>query len=137
MAIRADYAMALAAQIGGMSAFMGGFAATFLAMLLTLGHRSRACTIAIIASTVAAVALVLALVAATALTAALHPHAPSFDPGRAMLVQGVMGGSFLLGMVALLAGIGASGWTRSRAVGWTTSGLAAFGAIGCVLLLLG
>jgi hypothetical protein len=40
------------------SAFLGGFAATFLAMFLTLGHKSRAATIAIVASTIASVGFV-------------------------------------------------------------------------------
>jgi hypothetical protein len=121
-----DYLAALAAQIGGLSAFLGGFAATFLALFLTLGKGSRAASVAVVGSALASVAFILAVIAATGLTAALHPHAL---PGAITTVQTsrvAMSLSFLVGMAALLVSIGASGWVRSRAMGLTTSGFAAF-----------
>ena len=129
MPLAADYLSTIATQIGSVSAFLGGFAATFLAMFLTLGHKSRASTIAIIASTIAAVAFVVAVIATTALVAALHPHAPHGSAALAGRAQLLMSLSFLAGMLALLVSLGASGWTRSRALGWTTSAIAAIGVV--------
>ena len=127
--LAADYLATIATQVGGISAFLGGFAATFLAMFLTLGHQSRAASIAIGASALASVSFVVAVVATTALVAALHPHAPAGAAASAGIAQLAMGVSFLLGMLALLLSLGASGWTRSRRTGWMTSGIAAVGAI--------
>ena len=112
-----DYLSLLAGQIGATSAFLGGFAATFLAMFLTLGHNSRASTIAVASAAVASVAFVVTVIAATALVAALHPHAPPGAAATAGKAQAVMAAAFLLGMVALLLALGASGWTRSRKTG--------------------
>jgi hypothetical protein len=130
-----DYLAMLAGQIGGMSAFLGGFAATFLALFLTLGTRSRAASTAVVASALAAVAFIVTVIATTALVAAAHPHAPpgaltTMDFGRK-----VMGLSFLLGMAGLLVSIGASGWIRSRPLGWTTSAFAAAALLLAPMLL--
>jgi hypothetical protein len=116
-----DYLAALAAQVGSVSAFLGGFAATFLAMFLTLGHRSRAASAAIAASAVASVAFVVAVIGSTCLIAVLQLIGMS---------------SFLIGMAALLASLGASGWTRSRATGWTTTAIAAIGGLFSFALLV-
>jgi hypothetical protein len=134
--LAADYLSAIATQIGGVSAFLGGFAATFLAMFLTLGHKSRAATIAIVAATIASVGFVVAVIATTALIAGLHPHAPRGAVAVTGLAQMLMAVSFLSGMLALLVSLGASGWTRSRAIGWTTSGIAATGVVLTLLLVL-
>jgi hypothetical protein len=130
-----DYMSTIATQIGGVSAFLGGFAATFLAMFLTLGHRSRAATIAIIASTIASVAFVVAVIATTAVIAKLHPHAPGGASASAGLPQLLMTLSFLTGMLALLVSLGASGWTRSRTIGRATSAIAAVGVVLALLLI--
>lgn len=134
--LAADYLSTLAAQIGSVSAFLGGFAATFLAMFLTMGHRSRAASVAIGASAIASVAFVVAVIGSTALIAMLHPHAPAgmaADVGKAQVLGSL---AFLLGIAALLASLGASGWTRSRRAGWMTSVTAGIGALlACILLV--
>ncbi|WP_213982060.1 hypothetical protein [Sphingomonas sp. dw_22] len=135
MPLAPDFLVTLATQIGGVSAFLGGFAATFLAMFLTLGHESRAATIAITASAIASVAFIVAVVATTALIALLHPHAPAGSAASTGSSQMLMGLSFLTGMLALLVSLGASGWTRSRATGWTTSAVAAIGVVLTLLLV--
>ena len=67
---------ALAAQLASLSAFLGGFAATFLAPLLTLGHQGRLMTISIGFAVTSSVYFIVTVVAATRLTAVLHPEAP-------------------------------------------------------------
>lgn len=136
MPLAADYLSTIATQIGGVSAFLGGFAATFLAMFLTLGHKSRAATIAIVASTIASVGFVVAVIATTALIAGLHPHAPNGAAASTGFAQFMMGLSFLTAMLALLVSLGASGWTRSRRTGWATSGIAGAGGLLALLLVV-
>jgi hypothetical protein len=135
MPLAADYLSTIATQIGGVSAFLGGFAATFLAMFLTLGHKSRAATVAIVASTIASVGFVVSVIATTALIAGLHPHAPHGAIAVAGLAQLLMGICFLTSMFALLVSLGASGWTRSRAIGRTTSAVAGVGGVLTLLLV--
>lgn len=130
-----DYLSALAAQIGGLSAFLGGFAATFLALFLTLGKESRAASVAVVASALAATAFVLCVIATTSLTAALHPHAPRGAISMAETARIAMSLTFLTGMVALLISIGASGWVRSRRIGWTTTCFAAVALVFAPMLL--
>jgi hypothetical protein len=129
------YLSALASQIGGLSAFLGGFAATFLATLLTLGHQGRLMTVTIGFAVTSAIAFILAVVAATTLIAILHPDAPRAIAGAsAAMAQNFMTLGFGIGTMALLASLGCSGWTRSRQIGWITSIAAGVGAL-CILLL--
>lgn len=123
------YLVAIAAQMGGLSAFLGGFAATFLGTLLALRAKGRTATIAIGFAAASSVAFIVAVVGSTALTAALHPEAPQFGAPDVRGVQVVMTLAFTLGLYALLVSLGLSGWSRSRGVGWTTSLLAGLGVI--------
>ncbi len=130
------YLVAIATQTGALSAFMGGFAATFLAMFLTMGHRSRAASVAIAASAVASVAFIVSVVGSTMLIMVLHPDAPAglaASAGEARIATSL---SFTIGLGALLASIGASGWTRSRRAGWTTSLIAGAGFLMVALLVV-
>jgi hypothetical protein len=128
-ALSPAYLAALAAQIGATAAFLGGFAATFLAMLLALPDPSRRGTVAIALAAASAVAFVLVVGAAIGIAAATHPDAPRGIAGAGMLPQAVMTGGFLVGLVTLLAGIGLSGWSRSPATGRATSAIAAAGLV--------
>jgi len=132
-----DDLLELGRQMAFLSAFLGGFAATFLATLLphAPGRRSACWTVA--ASALSAVAFVVAVLAGTMLSVTLHPHAPAHvtSPGaleRARLL-GVV--SFLVGIFALLTAVGCSGWIRSRRAGLFTSLTAAVGAV-CALAIL-
>jgi hypothetical protein len=132
------YLSAIAEQVGALSAFLGGFAATFLAMMLGLAGKGRAASVAIGSAAVSSVAFIVAVVASTALTAVLHPEAPQAVAGdssagaRAMMVL-----AFLLGLYALLLGLALSGWARSRATGWTTSIAAGIGIVLVSVMLVG
>lgn len=120
-----DYLATLATQIGNVSAFLGGFAATFLVLFLTFSERSRAASIAVVAAALASVGFIVTVIATTMLVAATHPHAPAGALARADIGRSAMSFSFLVAMIALLVSIGASGWIRSRPLGWTTTAFAA------------
>ncbi len=124
------YISALAAQLASLSAFLGGFAATFLATLLTLGHQGRLMTVTIGFAVTSSVSFIVTVVAATMLTAVFHPEAPRFmTAASASMPQTIMTLGFSLGALSLLASLGCSGWTRSRSVGWITTIAALVGAV--------
>jgi hypothetical protein len=124
------YIAALAAQLAALSAFLGGFAATFLATLLTLGHRGKLMTVTIGFAVASSVAFIVAVVAATMVTAIYHPAAPRFmAAASASTPKAIMTLGFAVGALSLLAGLGCSGWTRSRGTGWITTIAASVGAV--------
>jgi hypothetical protein len=120
------YLAAAAAQLGGVAAFLGGFAATFMAALLAARLPGRAAGVAIVLSAMAAVGFIISVVGATGLQAGLHPDAPELvsDRNRLALSHAAMGLGFMAGMIGLLLAIGAGGWIRSKKMGLATSGLA-------------
>jgi hypothetical protein len=122
------YLSDIAAQTGGLSAFLGGFAATFLGTLLALGVKGRTASAAIGFAVTSAVAFIVAVVGSTATVAALHPEGPG-RMASAGFAQVVMSLGFVIGLYALLISLGVSGWTRSRGTGWTTSIAAGLGVI--------
>ena len=133
--LQPDYLTAIATQLGSVSAFFGGFAATMLALFLTVGGRSRGSLVAAHAAAVAAVSFIIAVMASTALVAITHPDAPPATAARSTFaIRPLLAISFAIGMIALLAGIAASGWSHSKAMGWTTSIIS--GAAMVVLFLL-
>lgn len=122
------YLSAIATQVGGLSAFLGGFAATFLGTLLALGVRGRTASLSIGFAVSSSVSFIVAVVASTALVAVLHPQAPqavhrvASGGARALLTL-----SFVVGLYALLASLALSGWSRSRRTGLTTTVAAGLG----------
>ncbi|HTU10186.1 MAG TPA: hypothetical protein VMG08_04735 [Allosphingosinicella sp.] len=132
------YLSALAAQIGSLSAFLGGFAATYLGTLLALGQKGRAAGWAIGAAVLASVAFIVTVVASTLLVAAYDEHAPAFvrDVLPLATVRVLMSLGFVTGLYALLASLACSGWPRSRRTGWTTSIVAGIGMLLVTWLLV-
>ena len=132
-----DYLTALATQLGSVSAFFGGFAATMLALFLTVGGKSRGARFAAHGSAVAAVSFIIAVMASTALVAIAHPHAPPATAARSTAaIRPLLSISFAIGMLALLGAIAASGWSHSKAMGWTTSTISSVAVFVVVLLLM-
>lgn len=123
------YLSDIAAQTGGLSAFLGGFAATFLGTLLAIRARGRIGSIAIGCAAVSSIAFIVAVVGSTAVVAGLHPEGPRAGATNMGGPQVVMTLAFLLGLYALLGAIGLSGWTRSRAAGLSTGIAAAIGVL--------
>ncbi|QIG81134.1 hypothetical protein [Stakelama tenebrarum] len=132
------YFSAIATQTGNIAAFLGGFAATYLATLLTLTKPSRIASITIGCAAIAAICFIISVAAATTLVAMLHPEAPAHIADNGVLLPRVlMALPFALGMCALLGSIGASGWLRSRRTGWTTSIAAGIGLVAILPLIVG
>jgi len=131
-----EYLTALAAQLGSVSAFFGGFAATILTLFLTVGGKSRGSIVAAHASAVAAISFIIAVMASSALIAIAHPDAPPATAARSTVaIRPLLVISFSIGMIALLAAIAASGWSHSRAMGWTTSFLSSVAMLMVFLLV--
>lgn len=132
------YLSALAVQIGGLSAFLGGFAATFLGTLLARRADGKTASLSIGFAVSSSVAFVVTVVASTALVAGLHPEAPSSAPAagagaaRVLLVLG-----FLFGLYSLLASLALSGWARSRGTGLTTTIASGIGIVLVTLMVVG
>lgn len=118
-----DYLAEIARQIAFLSAFLGGFAATFLATLLVAGSPRRVAGWAIGGAAVAAGSFIIAIVAAVMLTIVSHPEVPpnvlaGSSVLRARLISTL---GFFIGLLALLASLGLSGWIRSRKTGIATT----------------
>jgi len=132
------YLSALAAQLGGLSAFLGGFAATFLGTLLYQRKNTKILIWAIGFTVVASVAFVVTVVSSTALIATLHPDAPASTsaPGsggaRVLLFVG-----FTVGLYSLLGSLALSGFSRSRITGFLTTIAASVGIVLVTMLVVG
>lgn len=134
--LKPEYLTAIATQLGSVSAFFGGFAATVLVLFLTVGGRSRGSLVAAHASAVSAVSFIIAVMASSALIAIAHPDAPPATAARSVAaIRPLLAISFSIGMVALLAAIAASGWSHSRAMGWTTSIISSVAIVTVFLLV--
>ena len=70
------YLAQIASQMGFLSAFLGGVAATLLALLLDDKPHRRVVTWAVGLAAAAAVAFIIAVVCSTMLVSVLHPDAP-------------------------------------------------------------
>lgn len=123
-----------ASQLGSISAFFGGVAVAFLGLLIFSSSRSRLTESTIGTFVTAAVCFIISALAATILSVGMLPGA-SRDIANEAYLQAtltLMNVAFLLGIIALLAGVMASGWLRSRLTGYTTT---IIGAIGLVAVL--
>ena len=131
-------------QLSAICAVLGGFAVTFLGIVLTLADsRKRVEAVAAVASACAA-CFFLASLGWTLLAARSAQVASSSGPAQAMLAQQLqtaitlrrpLSGLFLFGVVLLLITLGAGGWLRSRRLGLITSGIAAAAAVGAVFIV--
>jgi hypothetical protein len=122
-------------QIAFVSAFLGGFAATFLGILLQSPNSRRHVGWAAGAAAVASASFILAVVAGSLLALVVHPGAPPglakptlLPPLRILIFI-----TFIVGIYSSLLSLGLSGWIRSRQLGIVTS-VAAF--VSAVIMLL-
>jgi hypothetical protein len=118
-----EYLAEIGRQLAFLSAFLGGFAATFLGTLLTAAPGRRQACWAAGSAAVAAAAFVVTVISATALAIVLNPGAPAGMSSAAAITRarGIAGLSFIVGIYSMLLSLGLSGWIRSRALGMTTS----------------
>lgn len=122
-----NYLLEIARQLAFLSAFLGGFAATFLVTLLTLKSEKPIATWTIATSAVSACILIVAVVAAVMLSVILQPDAPAHIADDSAIMKGRVFTSlgFAIGILSLLASVGLSGWIRSKRTGIVTSAIAA------------
>jgi hypothetical protein len=116
----------IARQLASVSAFLGGFAATFLGILLQSQSSRRHVGWAAGAAAVASASFMIAVIAGTLLGLVLNPAAPQgfATPEFLPWARRILVISFGLGIYANLLSLGLSGWIRSRALGIVTSAAA-------------
>jgi hypothetical protein len=122
-------------QIAFLSAFLGGFAATFLGILLQSPNSRRHVGWAAGAAAVASASFILAVVAGSLLGLVVHPGAPPDLTKPALLppLRILIFITFIVGIYSSLLSLALSGWIRSRQLGIVTS-VAAF--VSAVIMLL-
>ncbi len=127
---------AFATQLGSISAFFGGVAATLLGLLIFSHIQSRLIEANIASFVAAAISFIVSALAATILSVGLLPGATA-DLATPAYLRGVvliMNIAFLIGIVTLLAGIAQIGWLRSRLSGIVTTSLCIPGLVAVLWL---
>ena len=131
-------------QLAAVSAVLGGFAVTFMSVVLTLSDARRRVSGAVALATAASACFFLtalgwALLASTAAQVAGASGAERAAYARrlaeAQWVQRPVSLLFLVGVVLLLLTIGASGWLRSRRLGAFSASVAAASALVAWLII--
>ena len=136
-AVNAEFLAETGRQIASLSAFLGGFAATFFGILLQSPNSRRRVGWAAGAAAVASASFILAVISGTTLALVMHPGAP---PGIAKptflpQVRSLILIAFSCGIYSILLSLGLSGWIRSRQLGIVTS-VAALVSAAIVTLLV-
>src|SRR3954471_5224591 len=116
----------LAKQLASVSAFLGGFAATFLGILLQSQNPRRHVGWAAGVAAVASASFMISVIAGTLVALVVNPAAPQnfATPEFLPWARRVLMTSFVLGIYANLLSLGLSGWIRSRGLGIVTSAAA-------------
>src|SRR5437016_7464372 len=106
--VDADFIGEIARQLAAVSAFLGGFAATFLGILLQSQSTRRHVGWAAGAAAVASALFMIAVIAGTLMTIVINPAAPQdmATPQFLPWARKVMIGSFGLGIYANLLSLG-------------------------------
>src|ERR1043166_2836344 len=135
--LNAEFLGEMGRQIAFLSAFLGGFAATFLGILLQSPNSRRHVGWAAGAAAVASASFILAVISGSLLALVVHPGAPPDLAKPTLLPQLriVIFITFIVGIYSSLLSLGLSGWIRSRQLGIVTS-VAAFVSAVIVLLLV-
>ena len=112
-----------APQLAAVSAFLGGFAAALLAAVIFQQVRSKLLSGVFLLLTVAASSFAVSALAATMIFVDFQDAGTMGESAlrHARSALGVMNGTFVIGMISLLAGIASIGWVRSRTMGILTS----------------
>lgn len=121
----------IARQIAAVSAFLGGFAATFLGIVLQSQSSRRHVGWVAGAAAVASASFMIAAIAGTLVALAVNPAAPTgfSTPEFVPWARRVFMISFVVGIYSNLLSLGLSGWIRSRWLGIVTSTAALLSAI--------
>ena len=135
--LNAEFLGEMGRQIAFLSAFLGGFAATFLGILLQSPNSRRHVGWAAGAAAVASASFILAVMSGTLLALVVHPGAPPAlaEPTLLPQLRILTFITFIVGIYSSLLSLGLSGWIRSRQLGIITS-VAAFVSAVIMLFLL-
>lgn len=119
----AEFLGEIARQLASVSAFLGGFAATFLGILLQSQSPRRHVGWAAGAAAVASASFMIAVIVGTLVALVVNPSAPQgfATPEFLPWARQVLLISFALGIYTNLLSLGLSGWIRSRSLGLITS----------------
>jgi hypothetical protein len=122
-----DFIAEIARQLTSVSAFLGGFAATFLGILLQSNSSRRHVGWAAGAAAVASASFMISVIAGTLVALVVNPSAPQgfATPQFLPWARQILFVSFAVGIYSNLLSLGLSGWIRSRALGLVTT-IAAF-----------
>ena len=122
--VNAEFVAETGRQIASLSAFLGGFAATFLGILLQSPNSRRHVGWAAGAAAVASASFILAVISGTTLALVSHPGAPANMAKPTFLpeVRTLILFTFASGIYSILLSLGLSGWIRSRQLGIVASG---------------
>jgi len=122
-------------QLVLLSAFLGGFSATFLAAILALKSSERVTNWIVCLSAISACSFIVAAIISIAIVNGLQPDSPAQFKSEALFQKNRPASALalLIGIFSLLGSIGLSGWIRSKQVGLTTSTVA---VISIVLVLV-
>jgi hypothetical protein len=123
------------------AAILGGFAITFLGMMLTEFEVDKKVLLGAIAMmSVASVFLIVATLGSTLILTSVKSYALTFDfsdwPGHLLRSKFISEMTFFAGMIALLLGVGCSGFGRSRTTGYITGGTASLGILFLLIIFL-
>ena len=121
-------------QLVLLSAFLGGFSATFLAAILALKSSERVTNWIVCLSAISACSFIVAAIISISIVNGLQPD--SLEQYKIEVFQKDRLASalaLLIGIFSLLSSIGLSGWIRSKQVGLTTSAAA---VVSIVLVLV-
>lgn len=129
--VNVEFLAEIGRQIASLSAFLGGFAATFLGILLQSPSSRRYVGWAAGAAAVASASFILAVISGTALAIVFHPGAPPgiAKPEFVPQVRTLIVITFAIGIYSTLLSLGLSGWIRSRQLGIVTSIAALISAV--------
>jgi len=135
--VNAEFLAETGRQIASLSAFLGGFSATFLGILLQSPNSRRHVGWAAGAAAVASASFILAVISGTTLALVMHPGAPPdiVKPTFLPQVRILIIVAFTCGIYSMLLSLGLSGWIRSRQLGIVTSVAALVSAIIVSLLV--
>ncbi len=125
-----EYLIEVARQIAFVGAFLGGFSATFLGLVLTENRSDNIGIWLIGALTLASCSFVITVITMTFLSISQHPGIPVDVVMETVNRHRTIGFlSFILGIYALLAGIGLSGFIKSKRFGRITAIIAALAVL--------
>lgn len=120
-------------ELAFITAILGGFAITFLSVLLTASAADRMVDWIVAVTTAAAICFVLSALGAT--FAAVVASWADPLPGEVESLHIPLSLLFLGGTILLFFMLGMSGWIRSRSLGIATTVIAAIGLVGGFFLM--